>query len=662
MIKHLRKVNGIFIGILCLLAVTFIVEGNNIGEKIFGAIFWAIPCVISLRALGERATKRSMDWCLWINYVFVAISIYLIWTFISRETDNFWKGNFSVVLGVLILSTPFVLNIIGIRRKRAELLNPKQDWPTLENIPEATDVTSNSHSVGAITPTQKSSNYIVSHWRGDQSLSFSYWINGGLIAGVLTTAFTIGLASYVNDGGYSLKLIAFTNLTLALLALVIWFWSVVGIWKSASKHKSRGGSESWASVAKFMVVMGVFGMIGRVSTSTAPQIREHFLIATGSDPLGKIDVKLATNGQAIVIRGVFREGSAFEIQNLLNVAPGVTALVLDSSGGRLIEAEKVATLVKKRDLNTYVEGNCLSACTYVFLAGKDRASTPNAKIGFHQPSFVGVDNAAQQSMTNSMLEKYRTALLPEWFIKKVGATPPTDMWYPSREELIQANVITRISLGGETATSNWSAMGSPAEIALALRSVKLFTLIETRFPGMITEMSSLVWEQKKKGANDAILQNVVRNRVSAIYPILLKKTNSTNLEIFANLFVDEMIAAQSVSIEACSKLLKGELDISQTLPKPLFEREMHFLETLLQTPPNALSGSHVVSNESPEFLGSIQKATAMMTPENVQVVMAPDKYADRPELKCNAFISLYQEIVKLSQVDRHNALSGMLQN
>lgn len=143
--------------------------------------------------------------------------------------------------------------------------------------------------------------------------------------------------------------------------------------------------------------------------------------------------------------GTLREGSAAKVQKILDAAPGATTLVLNSNGGRLFEAQQLARAVRNRNLDTYVEHQCVSACTYIFLAGRDRVATPNAKIGFHQPSFPGLDADTQRFMMQDMINVYRATGLPDEFIQRIGRTSPEDMWYPTREELIDSNVITRIS-------------------------------------------------------------------------------------------------------------------------------------------------------------------------------------------------------------------------
>ena len=172
----------------------------------------------------------------------------------------------------------------------------------------------------------------------------------------------------------------------------------------------------------------------------------------------------------------------------------------------MLEAQKLAHAVRSRHLNTYVEDQCASACTYVFLAGKDRASTPNAQIGFHQPSFPGLDADAQRAATQDMLNVYRAAELPEAFIQRIAKTPPEDIWYPTRDELIAAHVITRVSLGGEAAISGL-AMRSKEELFLIFESNSLFQAIEKRFPGTIDKVVERGWAVKERGGTDAEIQN-----------------------------------------------------------------------------------------------------------------------------------------------------------
>lgn len=289
-----------------------------------------------------------------------------------------------------------------------------------------------------------SRNYLVRHWRGELSLPVSYWINGGVLVGIVSMALYAAVNG-MGNGSYSLRAISFASIGILLFSVTAWLWSIVGIWRSADHHVARGGTYSWASAARVMVVLGFIAMAGNLSTTILPQVKELALIAIGNDPLGEIVIKVSANGQSVIAIGTLREGSAAKIQKILDAAPGATTLVLNSNGGRLFEAQQLARAVRNRNLDTYVEHQCVSACTYIFLAGRDRVATPNAKIGFHQPSFPGLDADTQRFMMQDMINVYRATGLPDEFIQRIGRTSPEDMWYPTREELIDSNVITRIS-------------------------------------------------------------------------------------------------------------------------------------------------------------------------------------------------------------------------
>jgi hypothetical protein len=40
-----------------------------------------------------------------------------------------------------------------------------------------------------------------------------------------------------------------------------------------------------------------------------------------------------------------------------------------------------------------------------------------------------------------MMNDYRTFGLPEHFVQTIAATPPAKLWYPTRNELITADVL-----------------------------------------------------------------------------------------------------------------------------------------------------------------------------------------------------------------------------
>ena len=86
---------------------------------------------------------------------------------------------------------------------------------------------------------------------------------------------------------------------------------------------------------------------------------------------------------------------------MLNEYPTVRILHLNSNGGRLAEAEKLKNMVTTRNLDTYVNIECQSACVTVFVAGHNRLISKRAVIGLHRPFFPGTDDTEIEAIVTA---------------------------------------------------------------------------------------------------------------------------------------------------------------------------------------------------------------------------------------------------------------------
>lgn len=497
-------------------------------------------------------------------------------------------------------------------------------------------------------------NYLLRHWRGELTLPVSYWLNGSLI---LTGATLFSSAILAAMGNASLQSIAIASILQHVFALSLWVWSSVGIWRSAGKHATRGGSRGWAIAARIVVVLGTIATVSRLFGSVVPQLHELGLIASGQDPLGVIQVSASPDGKAIILQGTLGEGSAAVAIKAMDAAPGAKILVLNSNGGRLREARFLMEAVGERHLNTYVENRCVSACTYIFLAGQDRAATPNAQIGFHQPSFAGGDPQSQKFATDAMTAVYRKAGLPEDFVRHIARTPAESMWYPSRDEMIAANVLTRVSLGGEGGYA-LAGLKTRAELLLTLKEMPMLQAYDRRFPGILNEMADKAWAVKTAGGTDKDIQNATRAVASQTIPRLLQSADDTILLDFGKLMLDELSAARDVSDEACARLLNGKLDITATLPADVIAQEKSFLMKALSAPPGTQAG-RPVSAEARQVLAG---AASRLTPEQLEVMSNIEAHKDQATAYCDAVQSLNRSVMSLPPAQRALALQAMYQD
>lgn len=284
-------------------------------------------------------------------------------------------------------------------------------------------------------------NYFVRHWRGYLSLPVSYWVNGGILFAVTSYAGLL-LLLLSQEMSASLRTLSFLAVGYIVVLLLVRIWGVVGIWRSAGRHVARRGSAFWAATARIMVVLGVV-TTGIQARNLYQMLGEFGQIAIGRDPIGEAaSFALSPSGEQLIVTGYLTEGTGERFKSLANTSSKLRTVVLNSAGGRLHEAQLIASIVKQRRLDTHVSGECSSACTLVLVAGNVRTASASSGVGFHQLSFPGLSASDLESETRTMLAAYDEAGIPRAFQERVARTAPEDLWVPSFAELKEANVIT----------------------------------------------------------------------------------------------------------------------------------------------------------------------------------------------------------------------------
>ena len=106
----------------------------------------------------------------------------------------------------------------------------------------------------------------------------------------------------------------------------------------------------------------------------------------------------------------------------------------------------MSDLIRARGLSTFVAQDCMSACTIVFLGGRQREIFPSARIGFHQPAFRGMTAASRAAAIATEQARLQRFGLSREFAARANTATPTGMWYPDKDELVREKVVTRVAL------------------------------------------------------------------------------------------------------------------------------------------------------------------------------------------------------------------------
>ena len=156
-----------------------------------------------------------------------------------------------------------------------------------------------------------------------------------------------------------------------------------------------------------------------------------------------------------------------EIAAYLFDYPEIKTLRITGPGGFMPAAREIADKLIRFEVDTVAFGECNSACSTIFLAGKNRTLEPNATLGFHRQ---WIDKPREKKYYEAMRETkgwkdefdylgwvydvlvdnlikdirfMESRGVDLDFISETLETDSYDMWKPTREELLAGGVITQ---------------------------------------------------------------------------------------------------------------------------------------------------------------------------------------------------------------------------
>ncbi len=159
-------------------------------------------------------------------------------------------------------------------------------------------------------------------------------------------------------------------------------------------------------------------------------------------------VKITGDYHDILYSGKIESGDADKLLGLmiLNQRNSYRSVVLNSPGGDVEEAIKVADLIKQLALTTKVanQGVCASACFFVWLSGDQRLAGVSGKhigrIGLHRPYQSNPSNNKssidKQIVIQQIVSKYmQEQLVPTRLIDAMMNKPSNDLYWLKMADL-----------------------------------------------------------------------------------------------------------------------------------------------------------------------------------------------------------------------------------
>lgn len=452
------------------------------------------------------------------------------------------------------------------QRKNAVVGNHRQHFPDKDNS-----------SSGPQNP-------LTRYWSGDYSLGISFWVSA--FFGSLLLAFLYSTISTLLQGADFEPFSIFAYLGGTWLTAASWaVLQFVGTWRSARKYKAQRRAQArstfWGVAAQVAIVCGVAATLVQLIRAGAPQLSEAWQMAFEGDPRTPAYIlRTMRNGAELEVAGGVRYGLTEDIERLIRTSPAIRVLHLNSVGGRLGEAKKLARLVRERGLITYTSSECLSACTIAFAAGRERWLSDHARLGYHTGVFAG---KSQQLYTHDLLVK---AGLPDSFATKAVSYGPDRMWYPTVGELLAAKAISGVVDSYRFAASGYGLRPDTQDFEAQLRKHSYFRAIEDADPDRFAALVSRFGKAYAAGQPEGIILDSMRDEyISPLLVTRLAKVNDALAGEFALLMADQLEWIGKKDARLCYDFAsKGaNTTIVNALSVELKKRELELAERLLRS-------------------------------------------------------------------------------
>ena len=284
-------------------------------------------------------------------------------------------------------------------------------------------------------------NYIRKHWRGEFSLSISFWINVFLI-GIITAWLNYW---FTESSLFTHPVIAarFTLIIIFIKLCFVWPWQIVGLWRACKKHVVAHGRSFWTRTVQIIVVIVIISILGVISSSWR-EGKDLYQVGFQKDRWPDYTLILRNNDSLIHLDGGLRFGVSKDVAVILKNNPSIKGIILDSNGGSIYEGRELSMMILSYGLDTYSLKGCYSAGTMAFISGTNRFLATGANLGFHKYHAVYeslLEPEVVKEEQGKDLHFFEHRGINREFLEKIYAASHKDVWIPSIDELLDAGVI-----------------------------------------------------------------------------------------------------------------------------------------------------------------------------------------------------------------------------
>lgn len=370
-----------------------------------------------------------------------------------------------------------------------------------------------------------------------------------------------------------------------------------------------------------------------------------WLQARWQQPAALATLTLSDAGRTLQWRGAPAASDTERLRALLAQAPQLRRVDLQGSGGLLPEALRLAGLLRERRLDTRVSGPCQGPCAALFLAGARRQLLPEGQLGWQQLPAPSLNPLLRGLALQRQQQLWLGMGLSADFVQRALLPRAPRWWQPEEADLLRQGGLGEAAYPLDLALPAQPGAQS-GEYLLALRSHRLWRLLDTKLPGTLAQAQALL-EQQHAGGDDAAALLALHRFALERERRLLAGASVEMRDRFLDL-QRERLQALGANNADCHALLAGDPAVRRRLSAELARQESVWLEDAAVEPPPPPPSRHVVALD----------AEVLRKTWNRQGLALLDRLGGRSEraaLDCAPAVRLIEEVRGLQPAQRKPA-------
>jgi hypothetical protein len=301
------------------------------------------------------------------------------------------------------------------------------------------------------------------------------------------------------------------------------------------------GNYSPASTAR--AALGAILLLSMTATANAasPPATEPGGATTG------YVVRGIRGGSEVELFGEIHLGSAQDLRDVLTRNPNAKVLHLNSPGGAIDEARDMAAIVRARGMITTIDRGCMSACTLVFLAGKERVLATGAELGFHRSTALDMDAAEVDAIQEPDRRFMLSMGIPAAFVDHVYSTPSSTIWIPTAVQLKVANAITEVSDRYRLSVDKIE----PGESDDFDGMNRIIAALKKVDPARYNQLHEHLFQQMKTGTSQAEISAAMDAELTELFTRFISHAGDEVVSDYVRIFHGTLVKLQARDADAC---------------------------------------------------------------------------------------------------------------